>query len=61
MDFKAKAENLKSDDVLAKIQGGDWSDCHGCSSGWAKAVSYLQAAFDGNNGYPIGTSGTIPR
>jgi hypothetical protein len=40
--FKAKAENVSTNEVLEKIQGGDWSDCHGCNGFWAKFKNYLK-------------------
>jgi|GEM_PF-2474955 len=53
--FKQKAESLTTDDVLEKVQGGDWSDCHGCDGTWAKAQSYWRAMMnDGRD--PQGSS-----
>ena len=43
--FKAKAENLNTNEVLEKVQGGDWSDCHGCSGTWAKIKDYAAEAI----------------
>ncbi len=37
--FKAKAENVKTDEVLEKVQGGSWSDCHGFWGSFNKALS----------------------
>ena len=28
-EFKTKAENVNTSEVLEKVQGGDLSDCHG--------------------------------
>ncbi|MFH4968282.1 hypothetical protein V8G61_08770 [Gaetbulibacter sp. M240] len=44
--FKAKAENININEVLEKVQGGDWSDCHGCDGTWAKIKDYIAAGFE---------------
>ncbi len=44
--FKAKAENVNTSDVLEKVQGGDWSDCHGCDGTWAKIKDYLGSCLE---------------
>lgn len=36
--FKAKAENVNTNEVLEKVQGGGWSDCHGY---WGKVGKYV--------------------
>ncbi|WP_207555635.1 hypothetical protein [Tenacibaculum maritimum] len=37
-DFKAKAENVNTNEVLEKIQGGDYSECHGTLGSFYKAL-----------------------
>ena len=37
--FKAKAENVNTNEVLEKVQGGDWSDCHGFWGAVGKAFT----------------------
>ena len=44
--FKAKAENVSTNEVLEKIQGGDWYDCHGCNGTAAKIKDYLREAWE---------------
>ncbi len=43
--FKAKVENVNTDKVLEKVQGGNWSDCHGCDGTGAKVMNYLKDLF----------------
>ena len=53
--FKAKADNVNTNEVLEKVQGGDWADCHNCDGAWAKTKSYIRAMFnDGRD--PQGSS-----
>lgn len=40
--FKEKAESVATNDILEKVQGGDWFDCHNCSSTWEKARSFAK-------------------
>ena len=42
-DFKAKAENTNSNQVLEKIQGGAASDCHGY---WGSVVKSLKHGLE---------------
>ncbi|WP_445710767.1 hypothetical protein [Flavobacterium sp.] len=35
--LKERAENLQSEEVMNKIEGGGWSDCHGFWGGIGKA------------------------
>jgi hypothetical protein len=42
--FKTKAENVNTNEVLEKVQGGNWYDCHGCDGTWAKVKDYLKEA-----------------
>ena len=44
--FKAKAENVSASEVLEKVQGGNWSDCHNCNGTWAKIKDYWWSAMD---------------
>ena len=46
--FKAKAENVSTNEVLEKVQGGNWSDCHGCDGTWAKIKSYAKEMLAGD-------------
>ena len=53
--FKAKAQNANMNEVLEKVQGGDWSDCHNCDGTGAKLASYWRAMWnDGRD--PEGSS-----
>lgn len=40
--FKEKAESVTTHDILDKVQGGDWKDCHNCSSTWEKIKGYIR-------------------
>ncbi len=44
--IKAKATNVSTSEVLEKIQGGRWYDCHGCSGTMAKIGDYLLHAWE---------------
>ena len=44
--FKAKAENVNTNEVLEKIKGGDASECHGAVSANHKVYLTLKEAWD---------------
>jgi len=37
--FKAKAENVNTNEILEKFQGGTAVDCHGCSTQAGKTIA----------------------
>jgi|TARA_B110000037_G_C17127386_1_gene508849 hypothetical protein len=49
-DFKAKAENVNTNEVLEKVQGGDWGDCHGF---WGQAAKGFDNWVAGNMNDPL--------
>ncbi|WP_207555636.1 hypothetical protein [Tenacibaculum maritimum] len=40
-DFKAKAENVNTNEVLEKIQGGEMDDCHNTTNLIKIGAEYL--------------------
>jgi hypothetical protein len=42
-DFKAKAENTSTNEILEKVQGGQSSGCHGY---WGQVVKSLEHGLD---------------
>ncbi len=44
-DFKAKAEKVEKNELLEKVQGGAWDDCHGFWGEWKKGYDKM---FDDN-------------
>ncbi|WP_157766137.1 hypothetical protein [Aquimarina aggregata] len=37
--FKAKADKIETNEILEKVQGGEWGDCHGYLGAVSKFIS----------------------
>ncbi|WP_454045897.1 hypothetical protein [Chryseobacterium sp. Marseille-Q8038] len=44
--FKKMAEKVQTEEVMQKVEGGDWTDCHGISGALVKAVgNFIKNVF----------------